>query len=353
MKSTYNINYKLPLNFKSEWSHLFKPDNKYKTVDLQVKELKNVFVNHYGTVVKNGLLVPGCAPNIGVSTYDENFYYSHWRKATEQFLVCKYGKSLPSIKLDDSKKYLLIHSPWFSYYFWVTECIPRLLMVKDQLDDLILIYPEKWNNLTFVNETLELFPNIQKEVIPTDSHLFVKNLIMPEVKPWTPMFIPEQIFETRELLLGALQTKNIDLNFGDNVYISRSKAQRTFHDIENTEKQLNDIGFSTFIPENHSFFEQIHIMNNANNVLSITGAGVTNVLFKKPGGCFIDMPNEQYKDYKLYKFHFWKLCCILGIDYIAQFCKNPEFESQEKNDYKNQKLLLDFDALAKNLQLIK
>jgi len=142
MKSSIDIDYKLPLNFQPEWAHLFKPDFKYKTVDLKVKELKNVFVNHYGLVIKNGFLVQGCAPNTGFSNYDNGYYFKHWRRAAEQMLVCRYGNSLTSLRLDDNKRYLVIHSPWFSYYFWITECLPRLLMVKKQLKDLVLIYPE-------------------------------------------------------------------------------------------------------------------------------------------------------------------------------------------------------------------
>ena len=191
MKSTYNINYKLPLNFKNNWAHLFKPDYKYKTVNLRVRELKNVFVSHYGLVIKNGLLAKGCAPNIGFAPfYDKSAYYKHWRKGIEQMLVCKYGKSLPSVTYNDNRKYLIIHSPWFSYYFWITECLPRLLMVKKQLANLTLLYPESWEKFSFVNETLSLFPELQIQKIPCGTHIFVKNLILPEFKPQTLMFIP-------------------------------------------------------------------------------------------------------------------------------------------------------------------
>lgn len=321
MKSTYHIDYKLPLNFQHEWAHLFKPDYKYKTVDLRVKELKNVFVNHYGLVIKNGLLVQGCAPNIGFApSYDESAYYKHWRKATEQWLVCKYGTSIPSIKLDDNTKYLVIHSPWFSYYFWITECLPRLLMVKDQLDELTLIYPESWKNITFVNETLDLFPQLKKIVIPTDTHLFIKSLVMPEVKPWTPMFIPELVFEVRELLFNVLESKNIQSPFGEKIYISRKKAARKkFTDEELAEKVLNSLGFDTVCMEEYSFFEQIAIMQKAKYLITITGAGTINTFFMPKNSHLIDLPHKDYITKSQYKFHFYKLCNILGISYSAIF----------------------------------
>jgi len=71
-------------------------------------------------------------------------------------LVCRYGKSLEALRLDDNRKYLVIHSPWFSYYFWVTECLLRLLMVKEQPKDLVLIYPENARSYTYVCAILQL-----------------------------------------------------------------------------------------------------------------------------------------------------------------------------------------------------
>lgn len=326
MKSTYHIDYKLPLNFEPEWAHLFKPDYKYKTVDLQVKKLKNVFVNHYGLVIKHGLLVPGCAPNIGFApSYDESAYYKHWRKATEQLLVCKYGKSLPSIRLDDNKKYLVIHSPWFSYYFWITECLPRLLMVKEQHSELILIYPEAWKNISFVNESLALFPQLQTIEIPADTHLFVKYLVMPEVKPWTPMFIPEQVFEVRELLFKALQEKNITSPFGERIYISRKKAARKkFTDENLADKVLTQYGFDSVCMEDYSFFEQIAIMRKAKCLITITGAGTINAFFMNEDAHLIDLPHKDYITKSQYKFHFYKLCNILGIRYSALFLERED-----------------------------
>lgn len=51
-----HIDYKLPVNYQPEWEHLFQPDYAYKKVKLGARILHNVFVNHYGLVLKNGLI---------------------------------------------------------------------------------------------------------------------------------------------------------------------------------------------------------------------------------------------------------------------------------------------------------
>ena len=80
----FKIKYKKPLNVSGSLLKLFKPDYKYLKVNLKVKRLQNVFVNHYGLVMKNGLLVKGCAPNIGVSFYYLTALFKHWKKGLEQ-----------------------------------------------------------------------------------------------------------------------------------------------------------------------------------------------------------------------------------------------------------------------------
>lgn len=351
MKSKTDIDYKLPVNYKPEWGEIFQFDYKYKRVDLKVKELHHVFVNHYGLVIKNGLLIKGCAPNIGFSNYDKGYYYMHWRKAIEQMLVSKYGKSIPSLKLDDEKKYLVIHSPWFSYYFWVTECLPRLLMVKDFMSELTLIYPAAWRKMGFVNQTLELFPELNKIEIPEDCHLFVKNLIMPEVKPWTPMFIPEDVYNVRTLLLDEVEKRGIVSPYGEKIYISRKNAARKrFEDEAVAEETLKRFGFNAVIMEDHTFFEQIAIMKKARYVFAITGAGTINVLFMQKNGHLFDVPHRDYITRSQYKFHFFKLCNILNIDYSALF--HDRVDDPAVDHYSKQNLIFDANGVSEYLSKI-
>lgn len=347
------INYRPPINMKPEWEHLFRPDDKYLSVKLGVRQLSNAFVNHYGLVIKNGLLVSGCAPNIGFSNYDEGFYFEHWQKAMEQMLVSRFGKSIPSIRLDDNRKYLIIHSPWFSNYFWITECIPRLLAVKDLLPELVLIYPENWKNVTYVNDTLSLFPELEKVVIPQDHQMFVKNLIMPEVKPWTPMFIPELVRETRSfLLMGSRKVSaKADKTQTESVYISRRHAaRRKFLNEEDMEDFFIGLGISPVYMERLSFFEQIQVMNNAKFACGITGAGLANIHFMNEGSGFLDMTNIGYQKSDIYKFHYHKLCNVLDVKYAVQFFNYEEQKDIER--FSQQPLIPDFRLLQKNINLL-
>ncbi len=343
------IIYQPPVNLRPEWGPLFRKDEAYLKVKLGVKELHHVFVNHYGLVLKNNLLVKGCAPNLGFSGYDESAYLKHWRKAVEQQWVSRLGKSIKSKRLDKNKTYLLVHSPWFSYYFWITECIPRLLMARPFFKEVRLIYPETWHQLPFVQETLQLFPELEWEVIPEDVHLEVPHLFMPEVKPWTPMFIPEHVASIRNLLFGALDTKfNAQDAMIPGVYISRKKAKRRKFDREDkAEAFFKELGLMPVAMEELSFFEQIALMRRSHSAAAITGAGLVNLLFKSTGGVFWDLTNEAYLTQSQYKFHYFKLCNILKIQYGVSFF--PHESDPTCDHYSNQNLIYNESILRDTL----
>jgi capsular polysaccharide biosynthesis protein len=318
---TGEIDYRLPINMQPEWEHLFRPDHEYKKVRLGARLLSNVFVNHYGLVINNGLLVHGCAPNIASGGYDDGFYLPHWKKAMEQMLVSRFGKSIESRNLDDDRTYLVIHSPWFSYYFWVTECIPRLLMVREHLHELVLIYPEHWDRFPFVRDTLSLFPELRVERVKQDVHLRVKTLVMPEVKPWTPMFIPEQVEAVRSLILSHTQEHIASASFGKRIHLSRADAPRkNYHNTSEVTELLDEFGFEHVTMTGRSIFEQARIIYGADCVVSITGAGMSNYTFLKNNTDILDVTNADYLHHSKYKFHFWKLGNIFNARYRVLFC---------------------------------
>jgi hypothetical protein len=108
-----HIHVPLPINTTSYLSELLSVRQQYTVPTPSVKKIRNAFVSHEGLVLKNGLLVVGCAFNL-YGKEDNTFYYQFWRDTVEKFAVCKWGKSLQSIQLKGDKSYLLIHSNWLT-----------------------------------------------------------------------------------------------------------------------------------------------------------------------------------------------------------------------------------------------
>jgi hypothetical protein len=81
-------------------------------------------------VIKNGLLVSGCAFNL-IGNEDKTFYYPFWKRTAMEYAVARWGRNkTTSIQID--RPCLLIHSKWFNYAFWINAYLPRLIMAEEE-----------------------------------------------------------------------------------------------------------------------------------------------------------------------------------------------------------------------------
>ncbi len=100
-----------------------------------------------------------------------------------------------------------------------------------------------------------------------------------------------------------------------------------------------------------TIFEQAQLMQQTSHIVSITGAGMANFMFLSKGVNVFDVTNIRYMHHKKYKFHFWKLCNIIGANYITQFCEHennpnvPRFSLQnlipEMKEFENNIILME------------
>jgi hypothetical protein len=311
----------LPLNFEKEsMEKYFTPLINSKIKVPKIKYLKNVFVNSQGLVLKNGFLVKGCAFNL-IGNKDNTFYYPFWKLVLEQMVVSKWGKSLKSIQLKNDC-YLLIHSKWFNYSFWINSYLLRLIQAEELglLDKVKLIYPKEWDAIPYVVESLKCF-NIAKEVIPLDTNLFVQNLILPETREWTNSFSPNEMTKIKNKVV-PFAIKNTSLNqFSKRIYLTRKNSRA--RSVENENELipiLEKYQFQILFFDDLSFWDQVAMLNNAECFVSIHGAGFSNMLFMKEGTAVMELVNQSYADVE-YKFPFWKLANSCNLKYYVQFGK--------------------------------
>ena len=359
------IDVDLPENVSTEKSHYFLSRTPYKLRRPKIKLFKSVFVSHEGLVLKNGLLVRGCAFNL-LGKQDNTFYWPFWKLSLEQYVVSKWGKSLPSLHLKGPSNYLLIHSKWFNYAFWVTDYLRRLIHAKDEgfLKKTILIVPEGWKNIPYAWESLKAF-EVQMEIIPAGYHLFVENLIMPETREWTSSFDPEQLQTVRDRMTKIAYEK-IGRRYIDNMHIYLTRKKRGLRSVENEEdviSLLKKFDYNIVQFEDLSFWEQVVLMNNSTSFISIHGAGFSNMAFMKKGSCVLELINEPYAKSE-YTFPFWKQARALGLNYLAQFCSIKDKEDKLLTDFGkgvivdenkflvNQNIVVDTVELKKNLEIM-
>lgn len=314
---------KYPINIKDSEKKLFDKVNDYIISIPKIKKLKNVFVTNNGFVLKNGILNAKSGLNLK-SKYDHTFYFNYWKTTLEQYLVCKFGKSIPSIYLKD-KTYLLIHSKWLNYSFWITEYVQRLTRVEQEmgLDKLILLYPEEWDNIPYINETLSAF-QIKKFRIPGGHHLFIEQLIFPEVREITSYFCPDHIKRVRNRLLSEAKNRSKLTEFHKKIYITRGiNVKRAIGNEMEIQQCFKENGFEIISFEKISVWEQIMYMNHADIVFTNHGAGFSNVIFMEPKKIALEFLEKDFAHYAN-PFPHWKLASAVNVHYAYQLCRSDK-----------------------------
>ena len=340
-----NIRTKLPLNVSKDKQYLFLSKERYKNKNLKIKKLKNVFISHWGLLIHRLFLPFKSAENL-IGKYDSTFYKDHWRNAVEQYLVSKFGKSLPSQHYNEGE-YFTIHTPWFGYFSWLTTYLPRLIVIHQKYPNATLLVPEEWKSISYVKDSLTLFPNLKMEIVKTDHHMFVKNFIFAQVRPWTSQFYPDHLEAVRNLFSTDSIKVTDNLTPIKLIYVSRKKAnRRKIINEEAIEFFLKEHGFQSICFEDYTINEQVFLMKNAKILISMHGAGLTNTMFMNPKSILFEL-TPLVENHKQFRFPFWRIASLLKIHYYVQFCKTID---QGEKDFYSRNLEVDIIEFKKNIE---
>jgi hypothetical protein len=363
VKNKIRINVPVPEIPDKSLRALFEKRAVYTIQEPVIKEIQNAFVNHYGLVIKNGLLVPGCAFNL-IGNEDKTFYYPFWKRTAIEYAVARWGRSKTTAIVID-RPCLLIHSKWFNYAFWINAYLPRLIMAEEEgiLSKACLLLPERISKFPFVIETLKAF-SVESIIIPDGIHVIAKHLYMPEVRPWTASFYPPLIKKTASRLKAEAEKRTIvSLTSSKRIYLTRKKRQiRCVENEEEISPILKEYGFSIFAFEDLSVWDQISIMSKAEIFTSLHGAGLSNLMFMPEKSWVIELINKTYATSE-YTFPFWKLSYATGLNYQPVFCNtvgsnalklasNGSVKGDETEYLVNRNVIVDSKTLEQTLDLV-
>ncbi len=336
MRRKKQIHIPLPVNIDDSYRTLYEKKSTYICPELGVRRYRNVFVSHEGLCLRHFRLLPYSSFNIRTN-YDKSFGWQYYRLVMEQYLVSTYGKSLKKIVLDDDTNYAIIHTKWANYSFWITSSIVRLLMLEKTGLDYTLLYPEEWDGIAYIQESLKAFPNLKFKRIPAGVHVQVKNLLLPEVRPFTACFNGNELQAVHDYFVSRIPSEFLDKTYPERIYVTRKKAK--YRKVSNENEVVNLLslyGFSVVDFDDLSFWEQVVQMYSAKMFVSIHGAGYSNTLFMNRETHVVEIVNAAYAKTE-YTFPFWKQVVLRDIHYHPLFCL-PERETSVMIDLKTQNL---------------
>jgi hypothetical protein len=191
---------------------------------------------------------------------------------------------------------------YHNHSHWLTAHVPKLCLLKERglLGDLAL--PARSNPA--IDETLRMFgldPEAVCSVDP-DRPLEVEELTVVD----TDRFRPELLRLARAALAPAPERAP-----WRRVLISRAKARgRRLDDEAALAPLLADAGFESVAMEELSFAEQIRLMSETAVLLAPHGAGLTNMIFCRPGTQVVEIADLSFPNP-----NFYALASALGLGY--------------------------------------
>jgi|ERR1035437_6609051 capsular polysaccharide biosynthesis protein len=221
----------------------------------------------------------------------------------------------------DKNRYLVIHHPWLNFYHWLTEAIPRLWLVKNVLDSLVLILPEHFKNIEYVQASLKPFRFKEVVYIPSGYNIKIRNAVIPQIKPLCSIYYPYQLLELRNVYIDyARRTEKEVPDFGERVYIIRGNSLR--RRILN-EKALMEVlmkyEFHSIDATAYSFYKQVLFSENIKFLIS-NGSGLTNMHFMKANRTVMELQKKITNENDFHDKVLWHLASALKLNYWYFVC---------------------------------
>jgi capsular polysaccharide biosynthesis protein len=312
-----------PVNLKAQDANMFEPELQ-KTIHATVLfESSDAIFTYDGILLKK------------LSIHESSII----NEKTKKLLKFKYPLNLlkngkfRKIKTD-TKTVVVTNYYWPGYFHWLTESLTKLVAAKDLLKNNTLILPEPKHEFhaaslkPFLPERVEyLKPN---EYTKPNTNLYISYTAPPG------NYNKKYITEVASTIKNYYADKKIIGH--DKVYISRKKApKRRIANEEALESLLKSFGYTCVTMEDYSFAEQVNICLNATTLISLHGAGLTNMMFMNKNSKVVELRQKGEFQNNCY----FTLASDMELQYYYLICEkvNPN----EKNHTAD--VIVDIEAL--------
>jgi capsular polysaccharide biosynthesis protein len=322
----------LPVNFEPGDLWLFEHELQRTLPGSRLIEMRDVRISADGFLFKAGRILP------------ESFAYAHLREEWTRgrrlrFLLDNYVLKT-SARIEGDALWIVDH--WsMGYFHWLADALPRLFLVRQHLKDWTLLLPHYARALPFVEPSLAPFGVGRVRYAGKDEVLTCRRLFVPTHAAPSGHFNDAVTRSVRDVLVAAYGTGG-DAG-ADRLYISRSAARRRRVSNETDVLDvLHRFGFRILHAESCPFEEQVRAASGARYLVSSHGAGLTNMLFMRPGCHVLELRHQGDGVSPCY----FTMASALGLHYSYQTCASPEPEEPPHTA----NLRVDIGKLTKNLE---
>ncbi|MFU8865533.1 MAG: glycosyltransferase family 61 protein [Rhodobacterales bacterium] len=294
----------------------------FDTLDFSVREqkvanLKDVILTTSGGVLKSRLPVLGS-------------HFRHYRQMAKHIAI-NYGNILRrrSLALPAKATYTSGHNIWSGGYFhWVTESLPRIALSLEANKDAVVIIPDGMKLTKTYTDSVKAIGAREVFLLPTDRFLSVPKYLLPENPHRKGEFDPRLLRNMRKSVISQLLFSE-SLRMDGIIYVSRRKSRgRRVANEDKVLEVLKEFGAREVFFEEMTFSEQVNACATSKLMISIHGAGLSNLTFLNDGGAVIELlpdPNlsrryAKVRNSLLANPSYCRLSAIMNMSYFALVC---------------------------------
>lgn len=233
-----------------------------------------------------------------------------------------------------------MHYGYDGYYHWLVEILPG-----------IVIFAKKYPNIAirlltpplpiYALQSIDAF-NLQNVTIEElqDIPIYINKVhVLSTVRgtAHTPDPYVAEVYKEIVPCISADRPRML-------IYASRLDAnRRVLKNEKELEIRLNEINVKPVIPGGMTFMEQVNLFSNADVVIGTHGAGLTNILFMKPGGVLVEIVADKF-----YNNCYQRLAQLKGIHYFCYIVPS-EIDGNDQNSIRWEIDINNFLVSLKNL----
>ena len=218
-----------------------------------------------------------------------------------------------------------------NYYHWMTDILPKLELcrlsgIEFNANDRFVI---PFQHRQFQVDTLRQFDINSDQIYQThcnSSHVTGDEIIVPYLKNkmgttmgrWLPRFLNREFGGSPSVLAEP----------SERLYISRDSATAKGRCIDNNdeiENLMRSRGFDIVLPEKHSVQEQAALFANARVIVAPHGAGLTNIVFCRPGTKIIEFYGAHVSPC------YWLISELSGLSYFNCQANNNSSDTDSQS----------------------
>jgi hypothetical protein len=328
----HRVKVKLPANYSIDDACYFE-NRDYDIPHLKIRKLRNTIITYDG-----------------ICLFDYNLLKESVHGYRDKIIISKLSSKLDLLNYDtfllhDSNKYLLIHGPIISFYHWLTESIPRILLVKAQIKNLVLLLPISLKNDEFVRHSLMPFTFKDVFYIPRNWNIKIKQLVLPQIKPFFASYDPQTVNVVRKLYIRHSKNESTyQGEYYDRIFLCNKED---VSNIDDFISQLHQLDFHYVNIRHYSFYDLVQIISHVKIVISSNCNDLVCINFLKKGASVLELIRKSTPDMNRTDLRYLNLASCLGLKYYYQLCQasGSGLKSQSK-------LKVDLKTLRQNFNLI-